>query len=145
MKIQQVFNSIAYPQSNGQVEVTNRMVVQGLKVRLGKAKGNWVDELPMVLRAEIGLELVRVLFYDEDNDMKRATDLDLLEEKREAASIRMEAYKNRIEQYYNRRIIQRSFQVRDLVLRKVQEQQRGKLEPNWEGPFKVIQKLNSGA
>ncbi|XP_073025178.1 uncharacterized protein [Primulina eburnea] len=32
MKIQQVFTSIAYPQSNGQVEVTNRTLVHGLKV-----------------------------------------------------------------------------------------------------------------
>ncbi|XP_073290352.1 uncharacterized protein [Primulina huaijiensis] len=153
MKIQQVFTSVAYPQSNGLVEVTNRTLVQGLKVRLGKAKGNWVDELPSVLwayrttpkegtketlfslvygneavlPAEIGLESARVMFYDEDNGARRATNLDLLEEKREAASIHMEAYKNLIAQSYNRRIIQRSFQVGDLVLRKVQEEQRGKL------------------
>ncbi|XP_073049552.1 uncharacterized protein [Primulina eburnea] len=110
MKIQQVFTSVAYPQSNGQVEVTNRTLVQGLKVRLGKAK---------VLPAGIGLESARVVFYDEDNDARRATDLDLLEEKREAASIHMEAYKNHIAQSYNRRVIQRNFQVGDLVLRKV--------------------------
>ncbi|XP_073041936.1 uncharacterized protein [Primulina eburnea] len=111
MKIQQVFTSVAYPQSNGQVKVTNRTLVQGLKVRLGNAKGNWVDELPSVLwayrttpregtketpfnlvygnetvlPAEIGLESARVMFYDEDNGARRATDLDLLEEKREAA------------------------------------------------------------
>ncbi|XP_073313457.1 uncharacterized protein [Primulina huaijiensis] len=144
--------------SNGQVEVTNRTLVQGLKVRLGNGKGNWVDELPSVfsayrttpreetkethfslvygneavLPAEIGLESVRVMFYDEDNDMRRATDLDLLEEKREAAIIRMEAYKNRIAQSYNRRVIQRNFQVGDLVIRKAQEEQRGKLDPKWE-------------
>ncbi|XP_073067256.1 uncharacterized protein [Primulina eburnea] len=40
MNIQQVFTSIVYPQSNGHVEVTNRTPVQGLKVRLVKAKGN---------------------------------------------------------------------------------------------------------
>ncbi|XP_073025054.1 uncharacterized protein [Primulina eburnea] len=147
MKIHQVFTSVAYPQSNGQVEVTNRMLVQGLKVRLDKAKENWVDELPSVLwayrttpregtkethfslvygneavlPAEIGLESPRVVFYDEDNDARRATDHDLLEEKRKAVSIHMEAYKNRIAQSYNRRVIQRNFQVGDLVLRKVQE------------------------
>ncbi|XP_073278732.1 uncharacterized protein [Primulina huaijiensis] len=171
MKIQQVFTSVAYPQSNGQVEVTNRTLVQGLKVRLGNAKGNWVEELPSVLwayrttpregtketpfslvygneavlPAEIGLESARIMFYDEDNDARRATDLDLLEEKREAASIHMEAYKNRIAQSYNRRVVQRNFQVGDLVLRKVPEEQRGKLDPKWEGPFKVIERLSSGA
>ncbi|XP_073061785.1 uncharacterized protein [Primulina eburnea] len=158
MKIQQVLTSVAYPQSNGQVEVTNQTLVQGLKVRLVKSKGNWVDELPSVLwayrttpregtkgtpfslvygneavlPAEIGLESARVVFYDEDNDTRRATDLDLLKEKREAAIIQLEAYKNRIAQSYNRRVIQRNFQVGDLVLRKVQEEQRGKLDPKWE-------------
>ncbi|XP_073038076.1 uncharacterized protein [Primulina eburnea] len=137
---------------------------RGLKVRLGNANGNWVDELPSVLwayrttpregtketpfslvygneavlPAEIGLESARVIFYDEDNDARRATYLDLLEEKRETAIIHMEAYKNSIAQSYNRRVIQRNFQVDDLVLRKVQEEHRGKLEPKWEGPFKVI-------
>ncbi|XP_075499998.1 uncharacterized protein LOC142538576 [Primulina tabacum] len=95
--------------------------------------------------AEIGLESARVVFYDEDNDTRRATDLDLVEKKREAASIQLEAYKNCIAQSYNRRVIQRNFQVGDLVLRKVQEEQRGKLDPKWEGPFKVIEKLSSGA
>ncbi|XP_075473350.1 uncharacterized protein LOC142504357 [Primulina tabacum] len=130
MKIQQVFTFVAYPQSNGQVEVTNRTLVQGLKA---------------VLPAEIGLESARVVFYDEDNDARRATDLDLLEEKREAASIHVEAYKNRIAQSYSRRVIQRNFHVGDLVLRKVHEEQRGKLDPKWEGPFKVIERLSSGA
>ncbi|XP_075486410.1 uncharacterized protein LOC142526020 [Primulina tabacum] len=85
------------------------------------------------------------MFCDEDNDARRVTDLDLLEEKREAASIHMKAYKNRIAQSYNRRVIQRSFQVGDMVLRKVQEEQRGKLDPKWEGPFKVIEMVRSGA
>ncbi|XP_073138204.1 uncharacterized protein [Henckelia pumila] len=31
MKIEQVFTSVAYPQGNGQVEVTNRTIVQALK------------------------------------------------------------------------------------------------------------------
>ncbi|XP_075507440.1 uncharacterized protein LOC142544265 [Primulina tabacum] len=98
-----------------------------------------------MLPAEIELESARVVLYDEENDVRRATDLDLLEEKREAASIHMEAYKNRIVQSYNRRVIQRNFQVGDLVLRKVQEEQRGKLNPKWEDPFKVIERLSSGA
>ncbi|XP_073041870.1 uncharacterized protein [Primulina eburnea] len=106
-----------YPQSNGQVEVTNRTLVQGLKVRFSK-----------VLPAEIGLESIRVVFYDEDNDARRDTDLDLLDEKSETASIHMEAYKNRIAQSYNRRVIQRNFHVGEFVLRKVQEEQRGNLD-----------------
>ncbi|XP_073045947.1 uncharacterized protein [Primulina eburnea] len=105
----------------------------------------WSTGNEAVLPAEIRLESARVVFYDEDNDARRATDLDLLKEKREAASIQLEAYKNRNAQSYNQRVIQRNFQMGDLFLRKVQEEQRGKLDPKWEGPFKVIEKLSSGA
>ncbi|XP_073270718.1 uncharacterized protein [Primulina huaijiensis] len=117
---------------NGQVEVTNRSLVQTLKTRFGNAKGNWVEELPRsyrttpkigtgetpfslvygneaVLPAEIGEETSLVIFYDEQNNERRAADLDFLEEKREAAAIRMEAYKRRIAQSYNKKVIQRSF------------------------------------
>ncbi|XP_073152936.1 uncharacterized protein [Henckelia pumila] len=49
MNIEQIFTSVAYPQWNGQVEVTNRTIVQALKTRLDTAKGKWVEELPSVL------------------------------------------------------------------------------------------------
>lgn len=41
--------SVAHPQSNGQIEVTNRTILWDLKTRLEKEKGLWVDELPNVL------------------------------------------------------------------------------------------------
>ena len=37
------FTSVAYPQTNGQTEVTNCIIMQGLKKRLDKKKGNWVE------------------------------------------------------------------------------------------------------
>ncbi|XP_043710400.1 uncharacterized protein LOC122659344 [Telopea speciosissima] len=43
--------SVAYPQANGQVEVTNRTLLEGVKKRLQGAKGKWVEELPSVLWA----------------------------------------------------------------------------------------------
>ncbi|KAL0403888.1 UNVERIFIED_CONTAM: hypothetical protein Sradi_2029600 [Sesamum radiatum] len=51
LKIKQYYTSVATPQSNGQTEVTNRIILQSLKNRLEEAKGNWVEELPGVLRA----------------------------------------------------------------------------------------------
>ncbi|XP_073277650.1 uncharacterized protein [Primulina huaijiensis] len=51
MKIEQIFTSVAYPQRNGQVEVTNRSIVHTLKTRLDSAKRKWVEELPSVLWA----------------------------------------------------------------------------------------------
>lgn len=49
--IQQNFNSMVHPRANGQVELINRTLVKGIKKSLGKAKGNWVDELQNVLWA----------------------------------------------------------------------------------------------
>ncbi|GKE71565.1 retrovirus-related pol polyprotein from transposon opus, partial [Tanacetum coccineum] len=39
LKIKQDYTSVAHPQANGQTEVTNRTIRQGLKTRLWKAKG----------------------------------------------------------------------------------------------------------
>ncbi|XP_043701735.1 uncharacterized protein K02A2.6-like [Telopea speciosissima] len=39
--------SVAHPQANGQVEVTNCTLLAGIKRRLTEAKARWVDELPL--------------------------------------------------------------------------------------------------
>ncbi|XP_074323935.1 uncharacterized protein LOC141660851 [Apium graveolens] len=41
--------SVAHPQGNRQVEVTNRTVLRGLEKRLEESKKNWPDELLKVL------------------------------------------------------------------------------------------------
>ncbi|XP_071699872.1 uncharacterized protein [Rutidosis leptorrhynchoides] len=49
LNIKQTFTSVAYPQANGQCEVTNRDIVAGIKARLGHGRIGWVDELSNVL------------------------------------------------------------------------------------------------
>ena len=49
--IRNKYSTSAYPQSNGQVEATNKAIVNGLKKRLDGAKGRWAEELPYVLWA----------------------------------------------------------------------------------------------
>lgn len=49
LKIQHVKVSMSYPQSNGQFEITNKAVLQGIKKRLVDVERNWVDELPNIL------------------------------------------------------------------------------------------------
>ncbi|XP_074336945.1 uncharacterized protein LOC141674119 [Apium graveolens] len=39
------FNSVAHPQANVQVEVTNRIILNGLNKRIEKSRNNWVDEI----------------------------------------------------------------------------------------------------
>ena len=41
--------SVYHPQGNGQVEVTNRDIINGIERRLGRSHQGWVDELPQVL------------------------------------------------------------------------------------------------
>ena len=47
--IKNKYSTPAYPQSNGQAEAVNKMILNGLKRRLDRAKGRWVEELPNVL------------------------------------------------------------------------------------------------
>ncbi|XP_043806645.1 uncharacterized protein LOC122721793 [Manihot esculenta] len=51
MDIWHNFFSVAHPQTNGQTEVTNWAILQGLKKRLDGAKRNWADELNSILWA----------------------------------------------------------------------------------------------
>ena len=46
LKIQNLYSTPRYSQSNGQVEATNKTLVTTLKKRLKQAKGKWVEELP---------------------------------------------------------------------------------------------------
>ena len=49
LNISHNFTSVAHPQANGEAEVTNRTLLQGIKTRLEKAKETWTDELYHVL------------------------------------------------------------------------------------------------
>ncbi|KAL2246834.1 UNVERIFIED_CONTAM: Retrovirus-related Pol polyprotein from transposon [Sesamum indicum] len=171
LKIQQNFTAVGHPQSNGQTEVTNRTILQHLKARLS-SKAEWSDELPGVLwayrttprtstgetpfslvygseaviPAEIGEESQRIANFDPGrNGEQRAFDLDILEEKREAARIRMLHHKSLMLRGHDKNLKPRSLQVGDLVLRKVEVSRHvGKLDPNWEGPFKVVEIVGKG-
>ena len=47
--IKNKYSTPAYPQSNGQAEVVNKTIMNGLKKRLEGTKGKWAKELPNVL------------------------------------------------------------------------------------------------
>jgi hypothetical protein len=51
--------------------------------------------------------------------------------------------------YFNRKVKPQSFEVGDLVLHKVtlttRDLVKGKLAPNWEGPYKVVRCQRPGA
>ena len=172
LQIRLQFASVSYPQANGQVEVTNRTILHGIKKRLDTAKGRWVEELHSVLWAyrttprtptgespfklcfgveavipvEIGTESLRTrAFNAEENEVGLRQKLDLIEETREQALLRNEAYKQRVARHVHRRVKYRSFKEGDLVLRRSEitnaHQAEGKLAPKWEGPYRIISML----
>ncbi|KAL0394706.1 UNVERIFIED_CONTAM: hypothetical protein Slati_4436800 [Sesamum latifolium] len=173
LRIKQRFTTVAHPQANRQVEVTNRILVQGIKRRLERVGGNWAEELTSVLwayrttprgstgetpfslvygsegiiPAELDMPSHRVMnFSEECNENLRRENLDLIEELREKAFLRIQRYKNIMINSYNKRVKSQSFQVGDLVLRRVDALKPiGKLDPTWEGPYKVTSVIGKGA
>ena len=75
--------------------------------------------------------------------------LDWLEECREAATIRLVEYQQKLAQRYNQDVKGREFSAWELVLRKVVGNMRdvaaGKLAQTWEGPYKVTVIANVAA
>lgn len=173
MKIRQKFTSVAHPQTNGQVEVTNRTIVNGIKTRLDRVGGGWVDERDSVLwayrtslregigespfnlvygseaikPAEIGMETHKIPKYDKNQNLGLLRkNLDMTSELKENAYVRLEKYISWIRASYNRKVRNRIFCEGDLVLRRADAlKSTGKLEPNWEGPYRVVKVLLGGA
>ena len=76
------------------------------------------------------------------NDRLLVMCLDLLEEYRESATIRLAEYEQKLARCYNKDVKTKEFSVEDLVLRKavgnMRDTNAGKLAPSWERPYRVI-------
>ena len=120
--------------------------MKGLKRRLDGAKERWAEELPNVLWAyrttprrstgetpfsltygaeaviptEVSLCSARVAGFEPAQNANLMMErLDWLEECREAATIRLAEYQQKLAQRYNRDVRGREFSAGELVLRKV--------------------------
>jgi hypothetical protein len=158
------------------VKITNRTFFTIIKQKLEERKGTWAYELhetlwayrmtlrtatgdtpyglafgsEVVIPVEIGSMSTRVQYYDPvKNDKGLKLSLDLIEEKREKASLTMAAYQQRASQYFNQRVRPCKFVIGDWVLRKVtvatKDTAEGKLAPKWEDPYKVVENHRLGA
>ncbi|XP_042441319.1 uncharacterized protein LOC122026654 [Zingiber officinale] len=116
--ITQAFTSVAYPQSNGQTEVVNREIVRGL------TPFHLVYDNEAVVPIEIGVPSVRRTLYDEGNTERQLAKLDLISETRDRTTARLEAYRQRMRQNYNRRVFPRFFGEGDLAMAVGKAQQR---------------------
>ncbi|GKV27129.1 hypothetical protein SLEP1_g36334 [Rubroshorea leprosula] len=170
------FTLVYHPESNGMVKSVNKCILEGIKPRLEQHKAKWADKLNNVLWAyrttsrtatgetpyhltfgievvipiEIGVPSFRVTHFNEGrNGQLLQENLDLLDEVREEARLRTLVYKQKIANFYNKRVRPRTFKVGDLVLRKAGltgfETRFGKLAPNWEGPYTVAEVPHPGA
>ncbi|XXG75111.1 hypothetical protein AAC387_Pa07g3691 [Persea americana] len=95
-----------------------------------------------VIPLEVGLPTLRSELCDQGlNDLNVARELDLAEERREAAAIRLAAYQQQLARGYNPKVKERRFAIGELVLKKTLPSDRdpneGKLAPNWQGPFRI--------
>jgi len=140
-----VFALVKHPQTNGQVESANRVLLRGLKRRLEKAKGTWAEEVPRILwayhttpqsttretpfslvygsDAMISVEIQESSprfqnFVAEESNEERKVNMDLLDEVREEARVKAEALKRRVEYKHSSKLKPRQFQVADLVMQK---------------------------
>ncbi|XXG88270.1 hypothetical protein AAC387_Pa12g0503 [Persea americana] len=143
--IRNVYSTPAYLQSNDEAEISNKVILDGLKKRLDQAKGRWAEELPSVLWAyrttprrstsatmfslaygmeeviplEVGLPTLRTKLCDQGlNDLNVARELDFAEERRKAAAIRLAAYQQQLARGYNQKVKEKRFAVGELVLKK---------------------------
>ena len=91
----------------------------------------------------------RMFFQPQHNKENMIVELELREEDRKATKIREEAAKLWAMRVYNTKVQLRTFHPGDLVWRVRGEACKvpriGKLEPNWEGPFRVTESLDNGA
>ncbi|XP_017250742.1 uncharacterized protein LOC108221371 [Daucus carota subsp. sativus] len=144
--IKKDFSAVYHPQSNGQTEAVNKIIKHTLKTKLEDSKGNWPEELPMVLWSynttprttngespfvlaygceamvliEVGAGSFRRDYFEKvDNDANQRLYLDMIEEIRATSQIRLATYQQRTARYYNSKVKAHPFQVGDLVLRKV--------------------------
>ncbi|XP_016199626.1 uncharacterized protein K02A2.6-like [Arachis ipaensis] len=124
--IKQKISSVKHPQTNGQVESANKVILLGLKKRLDSKKGAWADKLASVLWSyhtteqsstretpfyltygvdaiipvEIGEPSPRLLL----KGVEEAVEKDLVDEAREMAHLSEVALKQRMALRYNTKV-----------------------------------------
>ena len=96
-----------------------------------------------VILAEVHMANHRVTMYrDKDNEEQLRLNLDLIDEVRTDAEERTTRYKNLMVRQHDAMVKPRRFNIGDLVLKKVslatKNPAHGKLGPNWERPYRII-------
>ncbi|VFQ68922.1 unnamed protein product [Cuscuta campestris] len=172
--IKHSYAAVGYPQTNGQVENTNRTIMDGLKKKIMECKSAWVEEVPYILwtyrttprkatgetpfslsygfearaPAETSLLSYRVeAFVSQGNEENLRAELHLIDERRERAYMRAENYRRQVKLYHDQRVRPRQFKMDDWVLRKREVSRPtdgGKFSKSFEGPYIIKEVLADG-
>ena len=103
-----------------------------------------------VIPAEVLVANHRVMKYqDEENEEQLRLNLDLIDEVRMDAEQRTTRYKSLMTRQYDAMVKPKHFNIGDLVLKRVflatRNPAHGKLGPNWEGPYRVVNFKRQGS
>ena len=95
-----------------------------------------------VIPIETGLPTLKTsLFNPSSNNELLENSLDLIEERMESAMVQLAYYQHKLKQGYDAKVKLRPLVPGDLVMRKVlgtaKNPEWGKLEPNWEGLYRI--------
>ena len=104
----------------------------------------------VVIPLELGFPTLRTdQFNTEENNRLLLDNLDVAEEMREVAIVKIAHYEQRLKHGYDKGVRLRPLTSGDLVLRKVvgiaKNPAQGKLGPNQEGPYRVTSTAGIGA
>jgi hypothetical protein len=180
MNIKLLNSSPYYAQANGQVEASNKVLINIIKKRIIDNPKRWLEKLSealwahrtsrhgdtkvtlfkliygqeVVLPIEVSLQNLRITRQDYLS-AKEYTEL-MMDKVVEAPESRLKALeeiekeKVKISKAYNKHVVEKSFQVGDLVWKTIlqlgtQSGKFGKCSPSWEGPFRVIRVVPSNA
>jgi transposase InsO family protein len=160
-KIKLLNSSPYYAQANGQAEASNKVLIKIIKKRIKDNPRRWHENFLEALWAHKtsrhglseackiigGLQNLRITRQDYLS-AKEYTEL-MMDKVDEAPESRLKALeetekeKVKIAKAYNKHVVEKSFQVGDLVWKMIlplgtRSGKFGKWSPSWEGPFRVI-------
>jgi hypothetical protein len=180
MKIMLMDSSPYYAQGNGQAEASKKVMIKIIKKSIKDNPRRWHEKLSEVLWAhrtsrhgatkvtpfeivygqeavlpvEIGLQNLRITRQDslsaKEYHELMMDKIDDVPESRFKALEEIEREKVKIAKAYNKHVMEKSFQVGDLVCKMIlllgtRSGKFGKWSPSWEGPFRVIRVVPSNA
>ena len=107
---------------------------------IGETPFAMVYGIEAVIPIEIGMPILcsDIMVSSEINQNQLLLNLDLAEETRQIAQIRLASYQQQARNFYAQRVKSCSFVMGDWVLHRIPTAQM-KLQPNWEGPLEIIE------